>query len=254
MDGESLMDRISELCRSMGIVDLGVADPEAWDSDQLVSSRISQECRPLSIMPDARSVIVIGIPIQQTVLDTAPSIAYRHLYSTVNTMLDQCAQRIAMELISEGFRAVAIPRDGYHGISGLMERPDAFFSHRHSAYLAGLGSFGQNNVILTRRYGPRIRFTSVITSAELPAGNPSGEDLCIGCGLCMEACPSKAIPDSPYPLGITDKPACVAESARLAAMSISPCGRCISVCPVGKESGPSPTDEAIRRIREYVKR
>ena len=140
----------------------------------------------LSGLP-ARHVIGSG-----TVLDTAPSILYNHLYNTVNTMLDQAAERIALELISMGHHAVAIPRDGYLGLAGLRGDPSAFFSHRHAAYLAGMGTFGYNNMLLTERYGPRIRLASIVTSAELPSGSPMDRQLCTGCRRCVRECPANA--------------------------------------------------------------
>jgi epoxyqueuosine reductase QueG len=55
-------------------------------------------------------------------------------------------------LNNEGFPSIWIPRDGYGSISILKEKPIAFFSHRHAAFLAGLGNFGINNMLLTEKY------------------------------------------------------------------------------------------------------
>lgn len=253
MGPEGLRESIRTLLRNNGIVDFGVADATAWDSDSLVSSRINTGCRPRDIMPGARSVIVFGIPIQNTILDTAPSIYYNHLYGVVNNMLDQVGERVVLELLALGHHAVYIPRDGYHGIVGLKQRQDSFFSHRHSAYLAGLGNFGYNNMLLTSKNGPRIRFTSVITNAELPCDSPITERICIGCRKCTKVCPVSAVPDCHYPEGVVDKKLCLGNSEKLAKEGISPCGRCIAVCPVGVDRIIGPTEEAVSRIRLYRK-
>ena len=71
----------------------------------------------------------------------------------------------------------------------------AFFSHKHAAYLAGLGSFGANNVLLTEEYGPRVRFTSIFTTAQIEGDPISGIDLCTHCNRCVKQCPVNAIPD-----------------------------------------------------------
>lgn len=249
-----LMGRIKDVARAMGITDVSVADASAWDTDPLVSSRIAVPGRPLSILPTAKSVIVIGVPLQKAILATAPSIYYKSLYDTVNILLDQAGERIALELGAEGFDAVYVPRDGYHGLAGLKMYQSAFFSHRHAAYLAGMGTFGINNAILTPDHGPRMRFTSIITSAELPSGGPMKRELCIKCRKCTKACPGEAIGDKPYPESVVRKERCLEVSAELAAKGISPCGRCIAVCPVGRDnSDPVPTDAAIAEIRKYVK-
>jgi len=119
----------------------------------------------------------------------------------------------------------------------LKEKPVAFFSHRHAAYCAGLGNFGVNNMLLTPEYGPRVRFTSILTTAELPADPVLGETLCTRCMRCMTVCPVKAIPEGDYPQELTDKKACAARSEELFRRSLSPCGCCIKVCPVGKDRG-----------------
>jgi epoxyqueuosine reductase QueG len=253
MDGEGTLRIVKDVARQLGIVHVSVADPMAWDSDPIVSKTIEKEFRPLSIMPCARSVIVLGIPIQETILDTAPSIWYNHLYNTVNGMLDQAAERIVLELGILGHEAVYIPRDGYFGIKGLLERPESFFSHRHSAYLAGMGTFGWNSMLITPDHGPRMRFVSVITDATITPSAPMKEQQCIGCGLCVKGCPAKALTLADYPESKTDKEACTLNSEQLAKKGISPCGLCIAACPVGKSKTQMPKKSAIENIRSFEK-
>jgi epoxyqueuosine reductase QueG len=64
------------------------------------------------------------------------------------------------------------------------------FSHRHAATRAGLGEFGCCNVVLTREFGPRQRFNSIITDAELVGDPLITEPICRrdACRLCQEAC------------------------------------------------------------------
>ncbi len=248
-----LMIRLKDVARSMGIIDVGVASVNGWLTDPMVSVRIKEGHRPTDLMPDAHSVIVIGIPVQDTILDTAPSIYYSHLYGVVNDLLDHASERLTLELNALGFRAVYVPRDGYAGLSGLRDKPESFFSHRHAAYLAGMGTFGWNNMLLTEKYGPRIRFASIITSAELPYGEVMTDDLCIGCRKCTRNCPVSAVGSSSYPTDITKKDSCTEEAARLAQYGKSPCGRCIAVCPVGRNKGVPPTDSAVDVIRSYGK-
>ena len=248
----SVGKKLKEVLRGMGIEVVGFAPVSAWDTDPLVSSRIEPVSRPKSIMKNARSVIVIGIPISPATLSTAPSIAYAEAYKVINTMLDQTSQRVAMELMALGYDAMPIPRDGYHGLDGLRESASAFFSHRHAAYLAGLGTFGENNMLISAEYGPGIRYTSILTDAELPYGYPLGSEVCIHCGQCVRACPKGALTRGLYPENITDKDKCIDRSAELNEKGISPCGLCISVCPIGKTyNGTYQTPEALERIRSY---
>jgi len=249
-----LMDCIRSLARSLGIIHLGVADVNRWKSDLLTKDTVPRCSSPSEIMHGSRSVISIGIPIQRAILATAPSSYYSEHYRTVNMMLDHAAQRIAMELNILGHPSVSVPRDGYVGIDGLRKDPSSFFSHRHSAYLAGMGTFGVSGMLITGDRGPRIRFTSVITAAELPYGMPLKEQLCTKCFRCTNTCPEGAVASGEYPEKLTDKGKCVEYSAILRNKGCSPCGRCIYVCPVGDDaSDPIPSDEAINHIRKYTK-
>ncbi len=254
MHGPELFEHVQRIARGMGIVDISVASPDLWETDPLISARIPEGNRPKDIMPSAKSVIVIGIPIQRAILETTPSIFYHQLYDTVNRMLDDASERIALELNILGHEAIYVPRDGYHGISGLKEIPTSFFSHRHAAYLAGMGTFGYNNTILTKKYGPRIRFASIITTAELPTSVPMTSNLCIRCKRCVKQCPVEAVPDKEYPKGIIDKKKCVQHSAELSESGISPCGICIKTCPVGMDRDDSvPNQMFIDNVRRFIK-
>lgn len=231
---EALRRELEDRCRSLDIPMMGVASTESWD-DPPFNPFLPTEGHPGSIMPGASRVVVIGIPLPMPAIESAPSIWYAETYRTVNLLLDQASYRLALFLEAKGHRSAYIPRDGYAGIEALRRDPSSFFSHRHAAVLAGLGSFGVNNVVLTKEYGPRVRFASLVTDAPLPPDEPIKEDLCISCMECVRMCPSNAIGGGPYPDDIMDKNACTEYTAGLAKKGVSPCGMCIRVCPVGRD-------------------
>ena len=126
----------------------------------------------------------------------------------------------------------------------IMENTPGYhapFSHRHAAVRAGLGEFGLNNLVVTRRFGPRVRFMSVITTAALEPDPLLSEKLCLGerCRLCIDACGVDALHireganesevwlDMP---SVVDKEACYHKHDRGADCW----GFCIDACPVGK--------------------
>ena len=180
-------------------------------------------------------------------------------------MLDSCGYRLAMFLTEKGYPSVWVPRDGYGSIDVLKEKPVAFFSHRHAAFCAGLGNFGENNMLLTPQYGPRVRFASLFSTAELPGDPVLDDPLCIHCKRCVSICPVSAVPGGGYPEKLTDKHACAARSEKLKRRFLSPCGCCIKVCPVGKDRSQynrddmrmynknSPLSEPYRRIQDHVR-
>ena len=77
------------------------------------------------------------------------------------------------------------------------------WSHRHTAYAAGLGTFGLSKGLITRK-GKAMRFTSFIVEARLPADIRPYENhqaWCSfyakgTCGDCMTRCPVNAITEN----------------------------------------------------------
>jgi epoxyqueuosine reductase QueG len=227
-------EAIQEKCEQLDIPLVGVAPAERWDQEPF-TPWVPPDFRPRNVFPEARSVVVIGLPVDLPVLETTPSIFYHELYNTVNRLLDEDAYRIATLLNGMGYPSIFTPRDGYGNLEVLRESPLAFFSHRHAAYLAGLGTFGVNNMLLTPRYGPRVRFTSILTAAPLPPDDILEGDLCIRCMRCARSCPAGALDEGKYPQHITRKDRCTEYNLGLAKRYVQPCGVCIKVCPVGAD-------------------
>ncbi len=236
----TLKKELLKKCKDLGIQLVGFAPVKRWQAPpeelpNVLFPWIPEDFWPQSIYPEARTVIVIGLPVSLPIVETAPSIYYHELYKTVNSMLDSKACEIANFLNDKGYGSIYLPRDAYGDVKILIEKPFAFFSHKHAAYLAGMGSFGHNNVLLTPQYGPRVRFTSIFTTAKIPPDPIRVKDLCIRCLRCAKSCPAGAIPlkgEFPPPV---DKKLCAVRSANLRDEYRSPCGICIKVCPVGKD-------------------
>ena len=85
-----------------------VASVERWKNPPFLPW-MPEEFYPQSIYPEAKSVIVIGLPIPLPVLETSPSIYYRELYNTVNSLLDQYTYRLANFLTSKDTHPFSCP-------------------------------------------------------------------------------------------------------------------------------------------------
>ncbi len=65
---------------------------------------------------------------------------------------------------------------------------------------AGLGELGRNGLLVTPRFGPRVRIAKVITDMPLVTDSPirfGVKEFCEVCKLCADHCPSGSITDGP---------------------------------------------------------
>ena len=71
---------------------------------------------------------------------------------------------------------------------------------KDAAILAGLGIMGRNNLLITPRYGPRVRLKALLLDHPLPTTGPlEGFDPCNGCPApCLSACPQDAFASGSY--------------------------------------------------------
>lgn len=88
---------------------------------------------------------------------------------------------------------------------------------------ASLGAIGKNSLVVTPEFGPRARFSVVLTDALIEEDEPREFDFCEGCSVCIDACPYGAITDSGY-----DKSACEHHRGNV-------CVLCVEACPVGED-------------------
>jgi len=221
---DKLTANIKEIAYSLGADLVGVAKAES-------SAEAPKGHRPEELLRGACSVIVMAIHLLDASLESAPNREYSVTYSVANQELNRIAFRVARFLQDKGYRALQVPASPPYNVSRNM----GDLSHRHAGYLAGLGVFGKNSLLLSTKFGPRIRLVSVITDAPLTADKPLDLDLCKECDKCIRACPVGALKGE----RIVDKLRCdthhveVGKQLQLEDWE-QICGVCIRVCPVGK--------------------
>jgi len=100
---------------------------------------------------------------------------------------------------------------------------------------AGLGGFGWNGLFLTKKFGPRVRFSVVTTDLELPVESPGRKtdflSFCNICRKCAVCCPSRAI--SREKLEKLNADRCFMYWNAVG----TDCGKCLAVCPMGHPWG-----------------
>jgi len=65
-----------------------------------------------------------------------------------------------------------------------------------------LGWIGKNDVLITEKYGPRVRLSAILVNYELPIGSPIIKSDCPpACNICINACPHNALTDYQWNIG-----------------------------------------------------
>ena len=115
------------------------------------------------------------------------------------------------------------------------------------AIKAGLGEYGRHGLLITPKYGPRIRLGKVYTNLPLAHDRPirfGVKEFCEICRRCTKGCPVKAIPDGPPSkdtynqsniLGVKKWSVDGEKCFGFWAAQNSDCSICIRVCPYNKD-------------------
>jgi len=177
--------------------------------------------------------------------DRAVAVGYRHNYDTTNQRLDMLAAQVAGLLQRDGQRALPIPASRRVD----NERLCAVFSNKLAAHLAGLGWIGKSCLLVTPRFGPRVRWVTVLTDAPMEAGTPLDER-CGACTRCVEICPVQAFTGEPFRADEPrekryDAAKCDRYFKDMQSRDIETavCGLCLYVCPYGQRAANTPTLE-----------
>jgi epoxyqueuosine reductase len=152
-----------------------------------------------------------------------------HAYQVITPALNALAHEVARWLTRNHFQAYPVSSSGQFA----PEKLEGLFSHKLAAHLAGLGWIGKSCLLVTKPFGTRVRWVTVLTDAPLATGHPLEKD-CGGCQICVEACPPRAFTGKPFR---TADP----REVRFDAFKCYEyrktrgCGLCVSSCPVGQE-------------------
>ena len=236
---------LESFARSLGAEIYGVASAEAF-------KEYPKKPQPSLFVPDAKSVITIGMPFTPEIYATVakpylsgvsrkasdgsvltdtkperrpPAGLERYFTNDENAILTHevalIAYKMARKLNKEGEKAFYLP--------GPFKQDPRFktapFQLTAGMYLAGMGQMGYNCSILDPEFGPRIWVTAIITTKELPAGSPIEPRIyegCADCKECVKRCPSTALNGK----GWKNVHQCAAYGC---------CGTCLAVCPIGNE-------------------
>lgn len=175
-----------------------------------------------------------------------PTAAYLRHYHDINEELNVNVSRIAKELSDLGMKSFPVKAtvDDSELDDEYRKTLEYKISHKMIATRSGLGWIGKTDLLVSKRFGPRVRLASVLTDCVLPPGNPVERSLCGTCRVCTTACPAQAATGQAWTVGthrnVFFNPfKCMTYCRTIAkerlGEEISLCGKCVAVCPRGRK-------------------
>lgn len=208
-------------------------DPLFRELKQVVSP---SHAMPGDLLDNARTVIVYFIPFDRSVAmknkhQGQVAAEWAIAYIETNQLIVAMNQHLADFLLKQNFNTVVLPPT--HNFD--KERLISDWSHRHIAYIAGLGKFGVHNLLITEK-GCCGRLGSIVTDAKITADKRPESEFCLykhnqTCQKCVKKCATGALQTDAF-----DRHKCY--SALLANAEFytenelaDVCGKCTSAVP-----------------------
>jgi epoxyqueuosine reductase len=197
---------LNRLAEELGIDAVGAAPVEPYEETErhirerrerglfadmrFTMARPDVSCHPETLLPDARTVVSAALcyyvpgPEPGPGEGRLPRYAWRDGYAALREKLDALGRRL-------GGR--------YRVLVDANQHVD-----REAAARSGVGFYGKNTMLITRRHGSWVVLGTLVTEVEIERSEPLALD-CGSCRLCVDACPTGAL-DEP---GVLDANRCL---------------------------------------------
>ncbi len=147
-------------------------------------------CHPETLLPGAQTVISAALcyyapgPERGPAEGTLPRYTWSDRYADLREKLDTLGRRLG---------------GTYRVLVDANQHVD-----REAAARSGVGFYGKNTLLITRRYGSWVVLGALVTDVHVESSPPLSLD-CGSCRLCIDACPTGAL-DEP---GVVDSNRCL---------------------------------------------
>jgi epoxyqueuosine reductase len=215
---------LERLAEELGIDAIGATQAEPYDeTEEHIAERRERglfadlrftmaqpevSCHPEALLPGARTVVSAALCYYAPGPEPArgegrmPRYTWRDAYAELREKLDALGSRLEAD---------------YRVLVDANQHVD-----REAAARSGVGFYGKNTMLITRRHGSWVVLGTLVTTAELEPTPKLALD-CGSCRLCIDACPTNAL-DEPGTLDAN---------------------RCLSYWTQSKHSIPEPYRDAL---------
>jgi epoxyqueuosine reductase len=163
---------------------------------QWMETRREARQHPQSVLPRVKSLVIVGLNyFDGTPAADGPRISrYARGHADYHQVLKERLQP-----------AAALIRQQRPGSRTRIVVDTAPLLERDFGRLAGLGWFGKNTMLISRRIGSWFFLGAILTDAELAPDTPEDRSWCGTCTRCLDACPTQAFPAP----GVLDARRCI---------------------------------------------
>lgn len=196
---------------------------------------VTKESVPLEIPEECKYAVAIAIEMDYGFVEMSPTQTSAAAIAFGYSQMALTAGLVARFIHNLGYKAIPSGNDIAPSIPIAID--------------AGLGELGRNGLLITQKFGPRVRLCKIFTDLPLTPDKRvefGVWDFCHICKKCVEECPSKSIPDgepSEKIHNISNREglfrwAVDAEKCfRFWATNRAFCSNCIRTCPFNKPTG-----------------
>lgn len=177
---------------------VGFADADDPLFSELRTVVISTHALPAELLSNARSVIAFFLPFTRalSITNSKERISSREWasgYIETNELIAQLNRYLSELFEANGHHSATIPATH----NWIEDKLISNWSHRHVAYIAGLGRFGLNNMLITAK-GCSGRVGSFVTSAAIKPDSRPEHASCLykydgSCKKCVRRCVNEAL-------------------------------------------------------------
>lgn len=188
---------------------------------------------PTDVLSEASIVIAYYLPFTRELAKTnvssgrLASFEWTTAYEQTNEMFNFLNIYLIEFLRNMGYKAMVSKET----LNFDKEKLISNWSHRHFAYAAGLGTFGMNNMLISKN-GCCGRYFTIVTNLDVIPDAPMTNELCLyksrgTCGICFKNCPMEALSALGY-----KRERChllIQENEQMGGSDV--CGKCITASP-----------------------
>jgi len=179
---EEMTRMVKSAARFFGAALVGVCELDRRWLYARVSNDVTGEHLPQPLPEDLRYAVALAVEMDYEFMQTAPTGGAGAATGLGYSKMAFVAGLLAEFIRGLGYRAAPSGNDTALSIPIAVE--------------AGLGELGRNGLLITEKYGPRVRLAQVFTDLPLVPDEPyffGVEEFCRICKKCAQHCPSRAI-------------------------------------------------------------